>query len=321
MATMTTQKVPFVFIDEHEVERLLDKRDLLVAMETAFGHFSEGPSGGVVQPVRTMVPVQDHGGFLASMPGYSQKGQALATKLVTLYPNNGKKGLPTHNGYVFVFDPSTGIIKAVVDAESVTAIRTAMASAVASKHLANPKSKVLALLGAGVQAESHYDALRILFDFEQIRIWSRGSERAEKLARKLGPKAKAFSSVQETVQGADIICTVTLATSPVLMKDWVKPGAHINAVGATRPTWQEIDPELMRHVVLYADTRDACNKESGDIIISKAQIFAEIGEVINKTKPAQWQETTLFKSVGMALEDVVATNLVYEKFKLEKSKM
>lgn len=200
-----------------------------------------------------------------------------------------------------------------MDGEVITTMRTAAASAVASKYLANPKSKVLAILGSGHQARSHFDALACLYKFDEVRIWSRTSAKAEKLAQCIG--ATVYTTVEEAVLNADIICTVTFAMSPILKAEWVKPGAHINAVGACRPNWRELDETVMNNSIIYVDSRDAALEEAGDIIINKVQdkIYAEIGEVVNGTKEARWSQTTVFKSLGVAVEDVVAAKLVYEQ--------
>jgi len=301
---------PPKFICAEEVEKHLDAKELLTVIETAFGNYSMGPDGGVIQPVRTVINVEKHKGFLHVMPGYSANDNALATKLVEFYPHNTKS--PTHQGQVLLFDPASGNLLAIIDGESITAVRTAIASAVATKHLANPSSKILALVGAGIQAESHYKALTMLQSFDEVRVWSRTMATAQKFTKKF--KAKACSTVEEAVRDADVICTVSFATTPILNKEWIKPGAHINAVGACRPDWQEVESELMRSAVLYVDSREACNQESGDVILSGAEIFAEIGEVIIGQKEAKWEETTIFKSLGMAIEDVVSAKMVYERY-------
>lgn len=244
------------------------------------------------------------------MPGYSATDDALGTKLVSFYPNNSD--LPTHQAWIMLFDPSNGSLLAIVDGESVTMLRTGLASAVATKHLANPNSRILTILGSGVQARSHYQAMALVQSFEEVRIWSRTPANARTFAEEIG--AKVFETAEEAVRGADVICTVTFATTPIVQKEWVKPGAHINVVGACRPEWQEIDSNLMRSAIVYCDSREACLRESGDVVLSECEIYAEIGEVINGQKKARWEETTVFKSVGMALEDVVSAKLLYDKY-------
>lgn len=244
------------------------------------------------------------------MPGYSATDDALATKLVSFYPNNSD--LPTHQAWIMLFDPSNGSLLAILDGESITMLRTGLASAVATKHLANPNSRILTILGSGVQARSHFQAMNLVQSFEEVRVWSRTPANARRFAEEIG--AKVFETPEQAVKDADVICTVTFATTPIVQQEWIKPGAHINVVGACRPEWQEIDCSLMRSAVVYCDSRDACLRESGDVILSECDIYAEIGEVINGQKKARWEETTVFKSVGMALEDVISANLLYQKF-------
>ncbi|ELT92131.1 hypothetical protein CAPTEDRAFT_141157 [Capitella teleta] len=300
------------YISGEEVEKLLDLKELLTSIETGLGNYSKGKDGGVVQPVRLVVPIEKHHGNLGVMPGYSSFEDALATKVVAFYPEN--KDLPTHQAWVLMQDPTNGSLNAIIDGGSITAIRTGIASAVATKHLANPNSHILTLLGAGVQARSHFKALLLLHKFDEVRIFSRTRASAQKLAKEIGKTAKVCSSVEEAVEDADIIVTVSFATTPILKAEWVKPGAHINAVGACRPDWRELESSLMQQSVVYCDSREACSQESGDVILSGCDIYAEIGEVINGEKLALWEKTTVFKSVGMAIEDVLSAKIVFDKY-------
>jgi len=299
-----------LFISGSEVKKALENlEDLITVIQDGFSHFSKGPSGGVVQPVRSIIVVPEHKTYLGVMPAYSQSEEALATKIVTFNPNNTT--IPTHNAIIVLNDVKTGLVKAVMDGEVITTLRTAAASLVATKFLCNRKPKILAILGSGEQALSHYKLFSHQYKFEEVRVWSRTLARAEKCANLIG--GKAFDSVEATVKDADVIITVTAATEPVLMKEWVKPGAHINAVGSCRPYWNEIDPKLVNDSVVYVDSKEGALKEAGDIILAKAEIYAEIGEVINGTKEGRINKTTLFKSLGMAVEDILSANLVYEK--------
>ncbi|ELK38566.1 Mu-crystallin like protein [Myotis davidii] len=207
------------------------------------------------------------------------------------------------------------------------------------QFLKPPISEVLCILGAGVQAYSHYEVFTEQFSFkdslshlqgsaterwrqtqwsrderELVRIWNRTKENAEKFADTVEGEVQVCSSVQEAVTGADVIITVTMATEPILFGEWVKPGAHINAVGASRPDWRELDDQLLAGAVLYVDSREAALKESGDVLLSGAEIFAELGEVVAGVKPALCEKTTVFKSLGMAVEDAVAAKLVYDSW-------
>ncbi|CAH1795133.1 unnamed protein product [Owenia fusiformis] len=306
---------PPTFIDAEDVKRLLTMVELINAIENALRHFSMKEDGGVLQPVRTVLPVQK--GFFGLMPAYSEKDDALAAKLVGFYPEN--KDVATHQAHILLFEPSNGVLKALIDGEVITAMRTAAASAVASKYLANPKSKVLALCGAGTQARSHYQALSVIFDFEQVMIWSRTTTSAKKLAEEIGPKAQVCMTYAEATKNADIICTMTFASKPFLKATYIKRGAHINAVGACRPDWSEIDGALMREAIVYVDSKEAALKESGDVIFSKCEVFGEVGEVVCGKKEAFPEATTVFKSLGLAIEDVVSAKLVYDKYIAERA--
>ncbi|XP_035877291.1 ketimine reductase mu-crystallin isoform X1 [Phyllostomus discolor] len=311
------------FLSAEEVQGHLRSSSLLIQpLEVALANFSSGPQGGVTQPVRTVVPVAKHRGFLGVMPAYSAAEDALTTKLVTFYEGHSTTStVPSHQATVLLFEPSNGSLLAVMDGNVITAKRTAAVSAIATKFLKPPNSKVLCILGAGVQAYSHYEVFTEQFSYEEVRIWNRTKENAEKFADTVQGEVQVCSSVQEAVTGADVIITVTMATEPILFGEWVKPGAHINgsvcsfsAIGASRPDWRELDDQLMKQSVLYVDSREAALRESGDILLSGAEIFAELGEVVKGMKPAYCEKTTVFKSLGMAVEDTVAAKLVYDSW-------
>jgi alanine dehydrogenase len=292
----------FMFLGEREVRELLRMEELIPAMAGALRDLS---TGKVLQPMRVVLPVAEHKGFFGVMPAY---GGALGAKLVTFFPNN--TGLPTHHAMILLFRPETGEPLVTMDGRLITEMRTAAASAVATEALARSNASVLAILGSGVQARSHLEALGIVRKFREVRVWS--PRNAAEFARQFNVTAAA--SPEEAVRGADVIVVATAATTPVLMGEWLALGTHINAVGATRPNWRELDDETLRKARIYVDSREAAMKESGDIIAA-GEIFAEIGEVVAGTKRAREseEEITLFKSVGVAVEDVVAAELVYRK--------
>jgi alanine dehydrogenase len=277
--------------------------EVIPAMERALSDFS---SGTVVQPVRTMLPVAEHGGFLGLMPAYT--GSALGTKLVAFYPHNTE--VPTHHATILLFKPETGEPLATMDGRLITEVRTAAVSAVATEHLARSDASVLAIIGSGVQARSHLEALRLVREFRDVRVWS--PRRAVAFAEEHGVRAAA--SVEEAVRGADVVVTATTSPTPVLLGEWLSPGTHINAVGAPRPDWRELDDEVLRRAKVYVDSREAAMKESGDVIAA-GEVFAEIGEVAAGTKPGRQseEEVTLFKSLGLAVEDVATAELVHRK--------
>jgi ornithine cyclodeaminase/alanine dehydrogenase-like protein (mu-crystallin family) len=291
-----------MILDEGAVRDLLRMEDLIPVMASALADLS---SGKVVQPMRVMVPIADHGGFLGLMPAY---GGALGAKLVTFYPNN--QGVPTHHAVIVLFRPDTGEPLVTMDGRLITEMRTAAVSAVATKCLARPEASVLGILGAGVQARSHLEALRLVRTFREIRVWSPRNARA--FAKQFGIRAAA--SAAEAVRGADVVVVATTSQTPVLLGEWLSAGIHINAVGAPRPTWRELDDAVLRAARIYVESREAATRESGDVIAA-GRVDAEIGEVVTGAKRGRESvsEITLFKSVGVAIEDVATADLVYRK--------
>jgi ornithine cyclodeaminase/alanine dehydrogenase-like protein (mu-crystallin family) len=291
-----------MILEEEAVRRLLRMEELIPAMERALADVS---SGKAVQPVRLVVPVAEHRGFFAAMPAYDG---ALGAKLVTFFPDN--QGIPTHHARILLFRPETGEPLVVMDGRLITEMRTAAVSAVATRLLARQDASVLAILGSGVQAGSHLAALRLVRQFREVRVWS--PRNARPFAARFGIEAAV--SAQEAVRGADVVVVATAATQPVLFGGWLSPGTHVNAVGATRPDWRELDDSLLREARLYVESREAATRESGDVIAA-GEVFAEVGQVLAGTRPGREtrEEITLFKSVGMAVEDVLAADLVYRK--------
>jgi thiomorpholine-carboxylate dehydrogenase len=211
---------------------------------------------------------------------------------------------------IFLVDPTTGTPLAIMDGRLITEMRTAAVSAAATKLLASPNAKILAILGSGVQARSHVEAMRSVRKFEEIRVWSNTSEHAEGFAKEIGAKA---TSAEKAVRGADVIVTATNSTMPVLKGKWLKPGCHVNAIGACRPDWRELDDEAMSNVI-FVDSREGAMKESGDVLLSGAKIYADVGEALAGKIASRANETTIFKSLGMAVEDISAAMLVYRNF-------
>ncbi len=306
-----------VFLGEEQVRKHLRMPDLIPAMEKALIDFS---AGKVKQPMRSVIAVDPPGGFFGIMPAVAD---SLGLKIVTFYPPNSERGLPTHMATIFLADPQTGAPLAVMDGRLITEMRTAAVSAVATKLLASPDAKILAILGSGVQARSHVEALRLVRNFSEVRVWSATTAHAEQFAREIreswhrhladGTLAGSqchVTAAEDAVRGADVIVTATSSKTPILRGGWLKPGCHVNAVGACRPDWRELDDETMANVV-FVDSREAALKESGDIILSGAKTYAELGEALAGKVPPRANETTIFKSLGMAVEDIAAAMLVY----------
>src|SRR6266496_5632123 len=305
-----------LFLDEEQVRKHLRMEELIPAMEKALIDFS---AGKVTQPVRSVIKVDVAAatGFFGLMPALTPDG--LGLKAVTFYPSNVERGIHTHMATIFLVDRETGTPPAIMDGRLITEMRTAAVSAAATKLLASPDAKILAILGSGVQARSHAEALGLVRQFEEIRVWSPTKEHAKQFAEEIGGTAV---SAEEAVRGADVVVTVTNSKEPVLKGSWLKSGCHVNAIGACRPDWREMDDEAMSNVV-FVDSRAGAMNESGDVILSHAKIYAEIGEVLAGKVPGRAKEATIFKSLGMAVEDIAAALLVYRSVgkRVEKSQL
>jgi len=300
-----------LLLTETDVRAVLTMPDLIAAMEKALETFS---SGAVVQPVRTVLDIADHHAFFGLMPAYvlSAKGSApaLGAKLVTVYHRNLERGLPSHLATIVLLDPETGALSAIVDGRYITEARTAAVSAVSVKKLARSDARVLAILGSGVQANSHFEALAHVRRFEEVRVWSPTRANLDAFAAATG--ARAMTSAEAAVRGADVIVLVTASATPVIENGWVTNGAHVISVGACRPTQQEMDPALVSRSRLFVDSRAAAVKESGDVIAAgENHIVAELGDPAAARRGPE--EVTVFKSLGLAVEDVVSANLALER--------
>jgi thiomorpholine-carboxylate dehydrogenase len=253
-----------------------------------------------------MLAIEEQQRYLGVMPAVTT--DAVGLKAVSFYPRNAGSGLPTHMATVLLFSRETGEPLAVIDGRLITEMRTAAVSAAVTERLAPPDSRVLAILGSGVQADAHLAALRRVRAFDEVRVWSRTPAHARRFADRHGVTA---TDAESAVRGADVIVTATSSPVPVLKGAWLKDGAHVNAIGAPRPTWRELDDEAMANVVIV-DSREAVAQESGDVILSNASIYAEAGEIFSGAKPSPASQTTVFKSVGIAVEDVAAAKLVFD---------
>ena len=290
-------------LSEAAIARVLKYEQLIPAMEKALSAFS---GGRVIQPVRNMLTIEEGKRFLGIMPAVAEDG--MGAKLVCFFPKNAGTSVPTHLAMIMLFEPETGKPLALLDGRLITEMRTAAVSAAVTKYLAPDGSKVLTLLGSGVQAHAHLQALRHIGNFEEVRVWSRTRGHAQRFAELHNAIAM---DLEQAVRGADVLVTATNAVEPFLKGEWLKQGAHVNAVGSPRPTWRELDDAAM-HNTLVVDSREAVLKESGDVILSKATISAEAGELFAGSKKLQRSETTIFKSVGIAVEDIAAARLVYD---------
>jgi len=291
-------------LNDPEIARVLTYERLIPAMERALAAFS---AGEVMQPVRTMITIEPEQRYLGVMPAVMP--ESMGAKLVCFYPKNAGTNLPTHLATIVLFASDTGRPLAFLDGRRITEMRTAAVSAAITRHLAPAGARVLALLGSGVQAQAHLEALGQVCRFEEVRVWSRNATHAQQFAARHGARAM---DAEAAVRGADVIVTATSSQHPVLHGEWLKPGAHVNAVGACLPKWRELDDDAMRGSTLIVDSREAALRESGDVILSQAPIFAEAGEVFAGTRHVPRESTTVFKSLGLAVEDVATARLVYE---------
>jgi ornithine cyclodeaminase len=267
-------------------------------------------------------------GFLGVMPGHlaSENGHhaALGMKAVSVFPGNVARGIDSHQGAVLLFEPDTGRLSALMDGATITAIRTAAVSALATDVLARADAAELAILGAGVQARTHLEAIASVRPLQRVRVWSRDSEHAQRFAKEssFAGDIQAVSSAEDAVRGADIVATVTASPEPILKRAWLKDGVHINAVGSSIPAAREIDTATMAAVQLFVDRRESALNEAGDVLIPMREgafnadhIQAELGEVIIGRHPGRRTqgELTLFKSLGISVEDVAAAAYVARK--------
>lgn len=311
------------FIDGEQVNKLLPMQECIGVMETMFRSLANKTAG---QPLRSVMWLPERKGLLGMMPGYAIDNKVMGIKVISVFHGNRQLNLPSHQGMVMLLDADNGTPLAVFDAKEITAIRTAAASAVATKLLAREDSKVLAIIGSGEQAERHIEAVCSVRNIEQINLYSRHQHHAEVLADKIKASHNSNISVchiaEACVKEADIICTVTSSSTPVIQYDWLRPGTHINAVGACTPHAQEIDAATMVNAKLFTDSYESVYNEPGDFLIlfkegliTKEHIIGEMAEVITRQKPGREsdKEITLFKSLGIAAEDIFSAHHIYKK--------
>jgi ornithine cyclodeaminase/alanine dehydrogenase-like protein (mu-crystallin family) len=291
------------FIGETAIKKALSWGPLIDTMERAMAAFS---AGEVEQPVRQMVPVPGHDAIIAAMPAV---GEAMAVKVVTLYHGNAGTGVPTHQAVIMVFDKSNGTPLAVMDGRLITEMRTAAASAAAARTLAPEDARVLTIMGNGVQAHAHAEALAEVRGFDEIRLWARNAENGRAAAAELG--AEFYVDPEQAVRGADIIACATSATEPVLAGAWLKPGAFVTSVGWNGADGRELDDDAMANTVVV-ESADAARDQAGNVRGSGCEIFAEVGEIFAKTKVAPADATVIYDSIGMAIMDVAAAQLAYD---------
>src|ERR1700722_2233002 len=292
-------------LTEEQVRPLLCYDELIPAIRKALMDFS---AGRVHQPLRNIIPVPAHGGWFGVMPAVY--GTVMGAKMVAFYPGNVNLQKHTHMAMIQLFRADTGEPLVTMDGRLITEMRTAAVSAVAIDYLAAPEAKVLAILGSGVQARSHMRALAGIRSFTEVRVWSRSEDHARQFASEIGARV---TTAEQAVSGADVVLALTSSPQPILMGRWLSPHAMVCAIGAATPDRRELDEEAMRGPVVV-ESREAALEEAGDIVLANAQVSAEIGELLNGAQWNRGERPVVFKSVGIAVEDIAAAQLVYDKF-------
>lgn len=297
--------------------------DLITAMEAALARFS---AGEVLQPVRTVLTVGPTKAFFGLMPAYVPNPGSLGAKLVTVFADNPAKQLPSHLATILLLDPETGSLQALMDGRYITEARTAAVSAVSARFLAKREASTLAIIGTGVQAHSHLEAFAEVRQLKDVRVWSPRARSRERFVSDMSGHVavaiRAAATAEEAVRGADLIVLATSSPTPVIEDAWVGAGAHVVSVGACRPDQREMPPALVARARLYVDSRAAALVESGDVVMgitdgrfNASHIRGELGElVLGRAEGRQSDgDVTVFKSLGMAVEDVVAADLVLRR--------
>jgi ornithine cyclodeaminase len=313
----------FRLLTEAHVKSLLPMPELVAAMEGAIARFS---AREVLQPVRTVLTVGPTRAYFGLMPAYVEQPARLGAKLVTVFNENHTRGLPSHLATIVLLDPDTGALIALMDGRYVTEARTAAVSAVSARHLARAGAARLAIIGSGVQARSHLEAMAEVRALRDVRVWSPRAASRERfvseMAGHVGARLTACATAEEAVRDADLVVLVTSSPTPVIERGWVADGAHVISVGACRSEQREMPPPLVAAGRLFVDSRAAALVESGDVVqgirdglFAETHIAGELGEaVLGRVKGrTSEREITIFKSLGMAIEDVVAADLVYRR--------
>jgi len=314
-----------LFVNKDKIASLLPMEECIGVMEKMFRSLA---AGECIQPLRNIMLLPDRSGVLGMMPGHAAKLGVMGIKVITVFHANSEAGLPSHQGVVMLFDAKHGQPLMLFDALEITAIRTAAASAVATNVLSRKNSSTLAIIGSGEQARRHIEAMLIIRKIRQINLWSRNEKNAKQLANTLSGEynipVHIKKNVQHAVEHADIICTVTSSKEPLVIGEWIAPGTHINAVGSSTAIARELDTTAIIKSKLFADCYESLFNEAGDFLIPKKEgavtddhVKAEIGEVLSGTKKGREHDDdiTIFKSLGIAAEDIFSAYHIYEKLK------
>ena len=313
-----------LLVGHRDVLALLPMSECIEAMTEALRTLAQG---GAILPLRQVVRLSDGRNAFALMPAALEHPSALGAKVITVFPGNDATPYDSHQGAVLLFDMEYGRLIAILDASTITGLRTAAVTAVATRLLSRPESRTLALLGAGVQAATHLESLSLVRPIRDVRVWSRSGERARRFVERVaasGMNIVACATAREAVDGADVVCTVTSSREPVVSREWLAPGTHVNAVGASLPTARELDSATVAAARLFVDRRESAINEAGDFLVPKREgligddhIVGEIGELLVDTPRIAGRrsadELTVFKSLGLAIEDVAAARRIYDR--------
>jgi len=316
-------KVKVLVLGHAEVEQLLPMDECIGVMEEMFKTLARGDA---VLPLRKALWQPDKKGLFATMPAYLGSPQVIGGKFITFFPDNNNSNFESHQGAILLFECVNGRLLAIIDATSVTAIRTGAASGAATKALARKNVHNLAILGSGTQASMHLKSMRSVRELTRVSVWSRNPDHARRFAKN-GAKAEGLTievakSAEEAVSGADIVCTTTASTEPILKGKWLTPGVHVNAVGASVAPFRELDSEALVMSSLFTDRRESLLNEANDFLIPRQEgavtddhLRGEVGEVLIGKIPGRSneQEITLFKSLGLAVEDLASAHHIYRK--------
>jgi ornithine cyclodeaminase len=317
-----------LFISKEKITSLLTMNECISVMEKMFQSLANGEC---IQPLRSMMWLPDKTGLLGMMPGYAENLGVMGIKVISVFHANKDAGYPSHQGVVILFDAKHGQPLMIFDAAEITAIRTAAVSALATRLLSRENSELLAIIGSGEQAERHIEAVSLVRKIKHINLWSRNEKNVAALVKKISGKYSIPISIKknarESVENADIICTVTSSKQPVVMGDWISNGTHINAVGSSTAAARELDTAAIIKSKLFTDCYDSLFNEAGDFLIPKKEgvisdsdVKADLGEVIKRIKKGREkkEDITVFKSLGIAAEDIFSAWYIYQKINEHK---
>jgi len=314
-----------LFLSDDEIAEILTMREAIDAVEAAFGEYAKG---SVTMPPRSTIMLDRYGGSVSLMPSYLEETDALATKIISIYPDNPSKGLPTTAAWIVVNDPETGVIEALLDGTYLTAVRTGAVTGVAARYLAPKDSRVAAIIGCGIQGRTQAWAVAETCELDTLRIHDLSSESMRRFSEEMGPKLGVeivqARSGAEAVSGADVVVTATTSKDPVVRREWLGERVHLSAIGSFYPDYRELDTDIIKEAKVVVDSREAVMEEAGDILIpigegaiTEDHIHAELGEVVLGRKEGRTEEDglTVFKSVGLAIQDSSVASLVLRKYR------